>query len=52
MKLTGESYNYASNKIRESQKKFGFEFLSLGGGGFVHPMLGKNWGIQINNFTN
>jgi len=52
MKLTGESYNYASYKIRESQKKIGFELLSLGGGGFVHPMLGKNWGIQINNFTN
>jgi hypothetical protein len=32
------------------QKEYKFKILALGGGGFVHPMLGQHWGIQIQNF--
>jgi len=32
------------------QNEYDFKILTLGGGGFVHPMLGQNWGIQIKNF--
>jgi len=38
------------NRLMDLQNKYGFKTLVLGGGGFVHPMLGQNWGIQIKNF--
>jgi len=50
MQLTQKGYDYASQKIIELKKELGFKILALGGGGFVHPMLGRNWGIQIKNF--
>ena len=50
LRLTGSSYDYASRKIMELKDELGFKLLALGGGGFVHPMLGLNWGIQISNF--
>jgi acetoin utilization deacetylase AcuC-like enzyme len=50
MQLTKDSYDYASRLLMDLQKKYGFKMLALGGGGFVHPMLGQNWGIQIKNF--
>ena len=51
LRLTGEAYDYASRKIMELKDELGFKLLALGGGGFVHPMLGINWGIQIRNFS-
>jgi acetoin utilization protein AcuC len=50
MQLTMDSYDYASKLLMDLQKKHEFKILALGGGGFVHPMLGQNWGIQIKNF--
>jgi acetoin utilization protein AcuC len=50
MQLTNKSYDYASKLIMDLQKKYKFKTLALGGGGFVHPILGQNWGIQIQNF--
>lgn len=50
MRLTRDSYDFASNLLMDLQNKYGFKTLVLGGGGFVHPMLGQNWGIQIENF--
>jgi len=50
MQLTKDAYDYASRLVRDLQRKYKFKILALGGGGFVHPMLGRNWGIQIQNF--
>ena len=50
MGLTQKSYDYASKAIVRLSRKMGFKILALGGGGFVHPMLGRNWGTQIKNF--
>jgi acetoin utilization protein AcuC len=50
LQLTEKSYDYASKTIAQLQKEITFKILALGGGGFVHPALGKNWGIQIKNF--
>jgi len=50
MRLTKDSYGFVSNLLMDLQNKYGFKTLVLGGGGFVHPMLGQNWGIQIRNF--
>jgi len=50
LRLTGKAYDHASRKIMELKDELGFKLLALGGGGFVHPMLGLNWGIQISNF--
>ncbi|MBN1694445.1 hypothetical protein JW879_03480 [candidate division WOR-3 bacterium] len=50
MRLNRNSYDFASNLLMDLQNKYGFKTLVLGGGGFVHPMLGQNWGIQIKNF--
>ena len=50
MQLSRKSYDYASKVIAGLQKEIGFKLIVLGGGGFRHPMLGKNWGIQIKNF--
>jgi len=50
MQLTKDAYNYASRLVMDLQKKHKFKVLALGGGGFVHPMLGQYWGIQIQNF--
>ena len=50
MQLTKGAYDYASRLLMDLQKKHKFKILALGGGGFVHPMLGQNWGIQIRNF--
>ncbi len=50
MQLTKDSYNYASRLLMDLQKKHKFKILALGGGGFVHPMLGQHWGVQIQNF--
>ena len=50
MRLTKGAYDYASKLLMDLQKKYKFRILALGGGGFVHPMLGQNWGIQIQNF--
>ena len=50
MQLTKDAYDYASKLIMDLQKKYKFKVLALGGGGFVHPMLGQNWGVQIQNF--
>jgi len=50
MQLTMDSYDYASKLLMDLQEKHKFKILALGGGGFVHPMLGQNWGIQIKNF--
>lgn len=52
MQLTEKSYNYASGQIMDLQKRLKFKLLALGGGGFVHPMLGRHWGAQIKNFLN
>jgi len=50
MQLTMDSYDYASKLLMDLQEKHKFKILALGGGGFVHPMLGQNWGVQIKNF--
>jgi acetoin utilization protein AcuC len=50
MRLTKDSYDFTSNLLMDLQNEYGFKTLTLGGGGFVHPMLGQNWGIQIKNF--
>ena len=50
MQLTKESYSYASKTIMELQEELKFKVLALGGGGFVHPMLGRHWDVQIKNF--
>jgi acetoin utilization protein AcuC len=50
MQLTAKSYDFASKLLTDLKKKYGFKVLALGGGGFVHPMLGQNWGVQIKNF--
>jgi len=50
MQLTKDAYDYASKLLMDLQKEHKFKILALGGGGFVHPMLGRNWGIQIKNF--
>ncbi len=50
MQLTKEAYDYASKLLVDLQKKHKFKILALGGGGFVHPMLGQYWGVQIKNF--
>jgi len=50
MELTEKAYDYASLTVIELKDELGFKILALGGGGFVHPMLGRNWGIQIENF--
>lgn len=50
MQLTKNAYDYVSKLIVDLQKKHKFKILALGGGGFVHPMLGQNWGVQIRNF--
>ena len=50
MQLTKNAYDYASKLLMDLQKKYKFKILALGGGGFVHPMLGQHWGIQIQNF--
>lgn len=50
MQLTHEVYNYASKTIMGLQRELGFKMIVLGGGGFVHPMLGRNWGVQVKNF--
>ncbi len=50
MQLTKHAYNYASKFLMDLQKEYRFKILALGGGGFVHPMLGQNWGIQVKNF--
>jgi acetoin utilization deacetylase AcuC-like enzyme len=52
MQLTRDAYSYASKVLTDLQTKHKFKILALGGGGFVHPMLGQNWGIQIQNFIN
>jgi acetoin utilization protein AcuC len=49
MRLTKDSYDFASNLLMDLQNQYGFKTLVLGGGGFVHPMLGHNWGVQIKN---
>ncbi|MEA1926694.1 MAG: acetoin utilization protein AcuC [Candidatus Auribacterota bacterium] len=51
LNLSERAYDYASRKIMELKEELGFKLLALGGGGFVHPMLGRNWGIQIQNFS-
>jgi acetoin utilization deacetylase AcuC-like enzyme len=50
MQLTKDAYGYTSKLLMDLQKKYKFKILALGGGGFVHPMLGQNWGVQIQNF--
>jgi acetoin utilization deacetylase AcuC-like enzyme len=50
MQLTQNAYDYASRLLADLQKEHRFKILALGGGGFVHPMLGQNWGVQIQNF--
>ncbi len=50
MQLTKDAYDYASKLLMDLQKEHKFKILALGGGGFVHPMLGRNWGVQIKNF--
>jgi len=50
MQLTKDAYDYASKLLMDLQKKYKFKILVLGGGGFVHPMLGQHWGVQIQNF--
>lgn len=50
MQLTEKSYDFASNLLMDLQEHHDFKILALGGGGFTHPMLGRNWGIQIKNF--
>jgi len=51
LRLTEKAYDCAFRKIMELKDELGLKLLALGGGGFVHPMLGRNWGIQIKNFT-
>jgi len=50
MKLTEKAYSFASRTVMKLQEKLKFKLIVLGGGGFVHPMLGKNWRVQIENF--
>ena len=50
MRLTEKAYDYASRTVIELKDELGFKILALGGGGFVHPMLGRNWGVQLKNF--
>lgn len=50
MQLTKDAYDYASQLLMDVQRKYKFKILALGGGGFVHLMLGQNWGVQIQNF--
>lgn len=50
MQLTSKSYDYASSLLMRLQKKHNFKTVVLGGGGFVHPMLGQHWGVQLKNF--
>jgi len=50
LNLTEKAYDHASRKIMEMRRELGFKLLALGGGGFVHPMLGRNWGVQLKNF--
>jgi acetoin utilization protein AcuC len=50
MQLTKDAYDYSSSLLMDLQKKYRFKIIALGGGGFTHPMLGQNWGIQIKNF--
>lgn len=50
MRLTKKAYDYVSGLFMRLQKKHGFKTLALGGGGFVHPMLGQHWGVQLQNF--
>ena len=50
MQLTKGAYDYVSKVLMDIQKKYKFKMLALGGGGFIHPMLGQHWGIQIKNF--
>jgi len=50
MQLTKDAYDYASKVLMNLQKEHKFKILALGGGGFIHPMLGQRWGIQIQNF--
>lgn len=50
MQLTKGAYDYASKLLMDLQEEHKFKILALGGGGFVHPLLGENWGIQIENF--
>jgi acetoin utilization deacetylase AcuC-like enzyme len=51
IRLTKSAYDFASKLLVDLQKKHKFKILVLGGGGFVHPMLGQNWGVQIKNFV-
>lgn len=51
MSLTKSAYHYVSRLLVDLQKEYKFKILALGGGGFVHSMLGQNWGAQINNFV-
>lgn len=51
MQLTKNAYDYSSGLLMDLQKKYQFKVIALGGGGFVHPMLGQNWGVQIKNFV-
>ncbi len=50
MELSPAVYDFASGEIMGLKGKLGFKLLALGGGGFVHPALGRNWGVQIENF--
>ena len=50
MQLTKVAYDYASKLLMSLAKKYKFKILALGGGGFIHPMLGQHWGVQIQNF--
>jgi acetoin utilization protein AcuC len=51
MNLSKEAYSFASKTIKQVQDKLKFKIICLGGGGFVHPILGENWGVQIENFN-
>jgi len=50
MNLTEKSYSFASRTLMKLQERLKFKLIALGGGGFVHPVLGRNWGVQIKNF--
>ena len=50
MELSSEAYDFASRNVMSLKKDLNFKLLALGGGGFVHPTLGRNWGLQIKNF--
>ncbi len=45
-------YQKASQFVAHWVRKRGKKLLYLGGGGFVHPMLGRGWGIQLAEFAN